>query len=277
MQWLRQWFRPRALRPAPSAPRARLEVEQLERRDVPSASTFVDLGGHRVEFDVDAQHELFERDEQGTHLLANGIQSAHAFRDPLGRLGMDVVFTNGQFAIVDAGGFHLIAAGILSASTTFDAAGHPVLDVVFSNHSALRISSSGALPLGDNVLSISNFRDANGNVGLEIVFTTGTAIEIDTTGVRMFGNGFLFINRFTDDFIEVGHRERGIRNNVFDIVFINQNHMQLDNHGVLEQENEPGDDRGAHEVEPGDDHGAAGDVGDDHGDHGGDAHSGPGR
>ena len=263
MRRLRQWFRRRAAYPAPVAPRAQLGVEQLEQRSVPSASTFVDLGGHRIEFDVNANHQLFERDEQGTHLLANGIQFAHAFRDPEGRLGMDVVFTNSQFVVVDAGGFHLLASGVLTASTTFDAAGHPVLDLVFTNHSALRISSAGVQPLGNNVLSITNFRDANGNVGLEIVFTTGTAIEIDSTGARILGNGFLSLNRFTDDFVEEGHPERGIRNTVLDAVFANQEHDQFDDDGMLEHEAEPGDDQGAHEPEPGDDNGEP----DDHDEH----------
>lgn len=278
MRRLRQWFRRRAARPSPAVPRAQLGVEQLERRDVPStASTFVDLGGHRVEFDVDAGHHLFQRDEQGTHFLANGVQFAHAFRDPLGRLGLDVVLTNGQFLFIDANGPRTLAGNILTASTTFDAAGHPVFDIVFTNHTAVRISSAGVQSLGSNVLAITNFRDAAGNVGFEIVFINHVAFEVDSFGSRMRGNGFLFLNRFTDDFVEVGHRELGVRNNVLDAVFINQEHDQLDDdHGLLHREGEPGNDRGAAEVEPGDDHGAMGELADDHGDHGIDDHSGHG-
>jgi hypothetical protein len=231
-------------------------VEQLEQRAVPSASSFVDLGGHRVEFDVDSHHNLFERDDQGTHFLSTGVDFAHAFRDPQGRMGVDLVFSNGLFAQVNADGFHLIAAGLSTASTTFDAAGHPVLDLVFSNHSAFRISAQGTQFLGNNILSITNFRDAAGNVGLEIVFTNTVAIEIDSSGTRMVGAGFTSLNRFNDDGVELGHPERGIRNTVLDAVFSNNEHEQFDDNGLRHREAEPGDDRGAREPEPGDDRGA---------------------
>src|SRR5438309_11601544 len=123
MQWLRQWFRRQVARPAAVAPRAQLRVEPLEQRDVPSASTFVDLAGTRIEFDVDANHRLIEKDPLGTHTLAGGVEFVHLFRDPHGRLGVDLVFTNGQYVTIDAGGFHLVAPNILTARTSFDASG----------------------------------------------------------------------------------------------------------------------------------------------------------
>jgi len=279
MRSLRQWFRRRAARPAPAAPRALLRVEQLEQRAVPSASSMVDLGGHRIEFDVDSNHNLFRRDDQGTQFLTTGIQFAHAFRDSQGRMGVDLVFTNGLFAQVNADGFHVLATGLLSASTTFDAAGHPVLDVVFSNHSALRISGQGTQFLGNNILSLTNFRDAAGNVGVEIVFTNNVAVEIDSGGARLIGGGFTFLNRFSDDEVELGHRDRGIRNTVLDAVFVNHEHQQFDDNGLRHREREPGDDRDAREPEPGDDRGSPGpeqgddnghDHGNDNGDHNGD-------
>src|SRR5262249_48892655 len=94
--------------------------------------------------------------------------------------------------------------------------------------------------------------------GLEIVFTNTVAIEIDSSGARMFGGGFLSLNRFNDDAIELGRRERGIRNTVLDAVFITNEHEQFDNNGLRRREDEPGDDRDAREADPGDDDGGHG-------------------
>jgi hypothetical protein len=229
MEQFRKWL-PHPALPA-LAPRARLEVEQLEQRDVPSASPFVDLAGNRFDFIVNEDHQLLERFPSGLQVkLADNVQMVHAFRDPAGALGLDLVFTNNLYFQLSGGTFKFINVNVLAASTTFAANGLPVMDIVFTNHDAFQFSIFGAQFISHNIQFLSNYRDLLGFVGLDIVTTDNDAFEFDSLGGRRLGGDIRAVERFNDTVTLTG--QTFFRQSILD--FVNEDHelFQFDSTGL---------------------------------------------
>jgi len=200
MRRLRQWFS----RPAPRPVRARLLLEALEERAVPSASTFIDGAGAHTDFLVDTGGNLIQQTQAGPQQLSGGVLSAHAFRDPSGHQGLDIIYNDNQYWVFDSTGAHPVAAGVLSASTSYTASGELVRDVVYTNGAAYRTTPLGTQFLTSGVLFVSNYQDPMGNVGLDIVLTTNQAFEADSFGGRFLGANISTVEHFDNTVVSQG-------------------------------------------------------------------------
>lgn len=201
MRGLREWW---FSRPAPRPVRARLEVEVLEERAVPSASTFIDSAGARFEYLVDTGGNLVQQTQAGPQMLTGGVSSAHAFRDASGNVGLDIIYGNTQYWVFDSTGGHQIATGVLSASTSYTASGQLVRDIVYTNNAAYRYGPAGPQLLSSNVLFVSNYQDPMGNVGLDLVTTDNQAFEADSFGGRFLGANITSVERFDNTTVSQG-------------------------------------------------------------------------
>lgn len=259
MEWLRKWFRRDTRCPRPTRAHIPLQVESLEERTVPSATSFVDNFGLRTSFIVDSNHNLIQISQTGQQTtLGGGALSVHAFRDARGALGLDLVLTNNDYYTIDSNGIRFVAHGVLSASETFAtslngnrgnndsdnngngtfASGFPTLDIVFTNHTAYRISTAGITTIGTNIQEVSNYVDFRGFVGLDFVTTDNNAFEIDSFGARNFGPGIESLNHFnalTTFNQEEQNGTNGQANSfrtVYDLVFATSNaYYQIDSIG----------------------------------------------
>jgi hypothetical protein len=222
MRGLRQWFG----RPAPRPHRARPALEELEEREVPSASTFIDGTGAHTDFLVDTSGSLAELTATaGVQPITGGVASAHAFRDANGILGLDIIYQNNQYWVFDSTGAHEIGTNVLSASTSYTASGQLVRDIVFTNGAAYRFSNAGAQFLANNILFVSNYQDALGNVGLDLVTTGNLAFEADSLGGRFLGSNITSVNRF-NNFTDSGGQVVVKGEQVLDIVDTSGNYVQ---------------------------------------------------
>lgn len=222
MRGLRQWFS----RPSPRPLRARLALEELEERAVPSASTFISPAGLHTDYLVDTSGNLAsESATTGIQAMSTGVASVHAFRDPSGNLGLDIIYQNNQYWVFDSTGSHEIGSNVLSASTSYTASGQLVRDVVYTNNTAFRFSDTGAQYLASGVLFVSNYQDGLGNVGLDLVTTSNDAYEADSFGGRYLGANITSVNRF-NNFVDTGGQVTTYGEMVLDVVDTSGNYVQ---------------------------------------------------
>jgi hypothetical protein len=211
-----EWFR-RALtsdpcpahRSAPYRPR----LEALEERQLLNASRVFDTAGQPIIFIARQDGSLTRFDASGPHLLFDGLNGTrvnwvHAFQDPQGKIGFDVVFQlvaidgtiqNGAWVVYDSAGSHYEGSGLVTASTAYGPAGNKVIDVVDGSFHWLEYDAAGVHVMNatDRLNAVSSSFDASGHRVLDVIYTNFAGqsagvyewVHYDTAGSHDEGGG----------------------------------------------------------------------------------------
>jgi hypothetical protein len=208
----RSLSRPRRTpKPAPFRPR----LEELEGRCVPNASRVYDGAGNLTYFVVyrsaaGVGGDLWRYDASGAHFVFHEVLSVHAFKDPQGQLGFDVVFfftfsqggiVTGAWVEYDSSGGRLLGGGYRSAAASYDNLGNKTIDVVNAQGiwTEYDNASPGGRIMGDNILHAVTTFDPLGNKTIDVVYKSfvsqpGVIIQdewvvYDATGSHDEGGG----------------------------------------------------------------------------------------
>jgi hypothetical protein len=205
MKWLRRWLSPVRTKStlAPVGPKFRPRLEALEDRNLMNVSSVFDSAGNLVQFVVVQGGGLYRYDSNsGTLLADSGVRVVHAFRDPFGQVGLDVVYSSGQAFEYDSTGGHFMGTNILNMSRAYDAAGNFKLDVIYTASSPpfgsdltgtlVEYTNTSVTTLASNVRWVSNYVDVNGGLGIAVGIISGggnlVAYRQDTTGSFLLYN-----------------------------------------------------------------------------------------
>ncbi len=205
MKWLRRWLSPsrRNDRSGQSGPTFRPRVEALEDRNLLNVSSVFDSAGNLVQFVVFQGGGLVRYDSNGsgTVLVDSGVRVVHAFKDPTGQVGLDVVYFDGRAFEYDSTGVHFMGDHILNLSRAYDAAGNFKLDVIYTTGSPpfgpdltgqlIEYTNTTVTKLADNARWVSAYVDANGGLGIAAGVLSGGALVVlrnDTLGSTVLYN-----------------------------------------------------------------------------------------
>src|SRR5262249_21661221 len=130
----------RGSRPATGCPSSyRPQLESREERALPSASRVWDGAGNLFLFVNYSDSSLYRYDANGVSYWGSKVRSVHAFRDPQGNLGVDVIYGDrsspygGDWIEYDVTGAHAKGSGYFFAATSFDNPGRKTLDAQIAN------------------------------------------------------------------------------------------------------------------------------------------------
>jgi len=195
MKWFRKWFgRQPAGRSHCARCLSRPCLETLEERCVPSIShAFLQQGATTL---IAFNNGVLEAvTGTSTSVIATGVKNAHAYRDPAGRLGMDIVFNNGMAVLMDSTETRVLGSNVQEASTTFDRRGSFLTLLTLEDGTLLALTPQGTTVVGNNFAGASTYLDLNGRIGVYFNFKLGSGTFLaqsdSTTPVGLvLGPGF---------------------------------------------------------------------------------------